>query len=96
MASGISECDLLMDRPSGFVTIKSMEEKRYRWLYETKVVMKNVVEVKLVIPKERINSRNCKFLVSSDTSMDGLKIFEYYKNVGVLKYFIGIVSSVCG
>ena len=54
-------------------------EKRFRWLYETTVVMKNVGEVKLVILKERINSKKCMFLVSNDIMMDGMKIFEYYK-----------------
>jgi len=38
--------------------------------------MKNVGEVKLVILKERINSRNCKFIVSNDISMEGLKVFK--------------------
>ena len=66
---------------------KKLEEKRYRWFYETKVVMKNVGEVKLVILKERINSRNCKFLVSSDTSMDGLRVFEYYKKRWSIEVF---------
>ena len=41
--------------------------------------MKNVGEVKLVILKERINSKKCMFLVSNDIMMDGMKIFEYYK-----------------
>ncbi|OYT61100.1 hypothetical protein B6U81_03795, partial [Thermoplasmatales archaeon ex4484_30] len=58
---------------------QEMGEKRFRWLYETTVVMKNVGEVKLVILKERINSKKCMFLVSNDIMMDGMKIFEYYK-----------------
>ena len=66
---------------------KEMEERRYRWFYETIVVMKNVGEVKLVILKERINSRNCKFLVSGDTSIDGLKVFEYYKKRWSIEVF---------
>jgi len=66
---------------------KELEERRYRWLYETKVVMKNVGEIKLVILKERINSRNCKFIVSNDISMEGLKVFEYYKKRWSIEVF---------
>jgi len=58
---------------------KELDERRYRWFYETVVVMKNVGEIKLVILKERINSKSCKFLVSSNTSMGGLEVLEYYK-----------------
>lgn len=60
-------------------SIQEIGEKRFRWLYETTVVMKNVGAVKLVILKERINSKKCMFLVSNDIMMDGMKIFEYYK-----------------
>lgn len=66
---------------------KELEERRYRWLYETRVVMKNVGEVKLVILKERINSRNCKFIVSNDISMESLKVFEYYKKRWSIEVF---------
>ena len=66
---------------------KELEERKYRWFYETRVVMKNAGEIKLVILKERINSRNCKFIVSNDISMDGLKVFEYYKKRWSIEVF---------
>ena len=48
---------------------------------KTEWLQRNVGEIKLVILKERINSRNCKFIVSNDISMEGLKVFEYYKTL---------------
>jgi hypothetical protein len=57
----------------------TVEEKRFKWFFETTVVMKNVGVVKLVVLKQRKNSRKHTFLVSNTTSLNGMQVLEYYK-----------------
>jgi hypothetical protein len=49
--------------------------------------MKNVGVVKLVILKQRKNSRTYTFLVSNNTSLHGLQILEYYKKRWSIEVF---------
>jgi len=58
---------------------KLVGEQRFKWIHETMMVMKNIGLVKLVILRQRKNSKTCTFLVSNNTGLDGLKILEYYK-----------------
>ena len=58
---------------------KIVDEKRYKWIFETTVTMKNVGEVKLVILRERKNSKSFSFLASNNTNLKGLEILSYYK-----------------
>jgi len=62
-------------------------EQRFKWIYETTVVMKNIGLVKLVILRERRNSKTCTFLVSNNTDVDGLKVLEYYKKRWSIEVF---------
>jgi hypothetical protein len=64
-----------------------LEEKRYKWIYETEVTMKNVGLVKLVILKKRKNSKSLTFLVSNNTELTGSKILEYYKKRWSIEVF---------
>jgi hypothetical protein len=64
-----------------------VEEKRHKWFYETTVVMKNVGLVKLVVLKQRKNSRKHTFLVSNTTSLHGMQILEYYKKRWAIEVF---------
>jgi len=73
---------------------KIVDEKRYKWFFEATVTMKNVGEVQLVVLRMRKNSRSFSFLASNNTKLNGLQVLRYYKNVGVLKYFIGIANSI--
>ena len=66
---------------------KKIGEKRFKWFYETIWVMKNVGLVKLVILKERRNSKKCKFLVSNNVDLDGMQILEYYKKRWSIEVF---------
>jgi len=58
---------------------KLVGEQRFKWLFETTMVMKHVGLVKLVILRERKNGKTCTFLVSNNTGLDGLQVLEYYK-----------------
>jgi hypothetical protein len=66
---------------------KLVGEQRFKWIYETTVVMKNIGLVKLVILRQRRNSKTCTFLVSNNTGLDGLKILEYYKKRWSIEVF---------
>ena len=58
---------------------KIVDEKRYKWIFETTVTMKNVGQVKLVILRARKNSRSFSFLASNNTKLNGLQVLTYYK-----------------
>jgi SRSO17 transposase len=62
-------------------------EHRFKWLFETTMVMKNIGLVKLVILRERRNSKTCTFLVSNNTGLDGLQVLEYYKKRWSIEVF---------
>jgi hypothetical protein len=62
-------------------------EKKYKWFYETTVMMRNVGLVKLVILKRRRNSKRCVFLVSNNITLSGLQVLEYYKNRWCIEVF---------
>ena len=62
-------------------------KQRFKWLFETTNVMKNIGLVKLVILRERRNSKTCTFLVSNNTGLDGLKVLEYYKKRWSIEVF---------
>jgi hypothetical protein len=64
-----------------------LEEKKYKWIYETEIMMKNVGKVKLVILKKRKNSKKLTFLVSNNTELTGSKILEYYKKRWSIEVF---------
>ncbi len=64
-----------------------VEEKRFKWFFETTVVMKNVGVVKLVVLKQRKNSRKYTFLVSNTTSLHGMEVLEYYKKRWAIEVF---------
>ncbi len=66
---------------------KVVDEQRFKWIYETTMVMKNIGLVKLVILRQRRNSKTCTFLVSNDTGLDGLKVLEYYKKRWSIEVF---------
>jgi hypothetical protein len=57
-----------------------IDEKRFKWYYETIVAMKNVEKVKIVLLKKRKNSRKCTVLVSNNLEISGLQILKYYKS----------------
>lgn len=56
-----------------------IDEKKFKWFYETTVTMKNMGTVKVVLLKKRKNSRKCTILVSNNLEISGLKILKYYK-----------------
>lgn len=64
-----------------------VEEKRFKWFYETSMVMKNVGTVKLVVLKQRKNSKKYTFLVSNTTSLNGMQVLEYYKKRWAIEVF---------
>jgi hypothetical protein len=64
-----------------------VDEKRFKWFYETTVVMKKVSVVKLVVLKQQKNSKKQTFLVSNTTSLSGMKILEYYKKRWAIEVF---------
>ena len=66
---------------------KQLGEKRYKWIGETTVLMKNVGMVKLVILRTRKNSKTCTFLVSNDLDCSGLRVFAYYKKRWCIEVF---------
>ena len=66
---------------------KKIGEKRFKWFYETSVVMKNVGRVELLILRARKNSKTFTFLVSNNTNLDGMQILEYYKKRWSIEVF---------
>lgn len=66
---------------------KTLDEQRFKWSYETTVVMKNIGLVKLVILRQRRNSKTFTFLVSNNTDLDGLQVLEYYKKRWAIEVF---------
>jgi len=58
---------------------KMVDEKRFKWIFETTVTMKNVGQVKLVILRVRKNSKSFSFLASNNAKLDGLQVLTYYK-----------------
>ena len=66
---------------------KVVGEQRFKWIYETTMVMKNIGVVKLVILRRRRNSKTCTFLVSNNRGLDGLKVLEYYKKRWSIEVF---------
>jgi len=66
---------------------KKIGERRFKWFYETSAVMKNVGLVKLVILRERKNSKTFTFFVSNNISLDGMQILEYYKKRWSIEVF---------
>ena len=66
---------------------KTLDEQRFKWMYETSLVMKNIGMVKLVVLRERRNSKTCAFLVSNNVDLNGLKVLEYYKKRWAIEVF---------
>jgi hypothetical protein len=66
---------------------KTLDEQRFKWMYEISLVMKNIGLVKLIILRERRNSKTCTFLVSNNTELDGLQVLEYYKKRWAIEVF---------
>jgi len=66
---------------------KRVGEQRFKWIYENTVVMKNIGLVKLVILRERGNSKSCTFLVSNNTDLNGFHVLEYYKKRWSIEVF---------
>jgi len=64
-----------------------VDEKRFKWFFETTVVMNKVGVVKLVVLKQRKNSRKHTFLVSNTTSLSGMQVLEYYKKRWAIEVF---------
>ena len=64
-----------------------IDEQRFKWLFETTIVMKNIGLVKLIILRERRNSKTCTFLVTNNTCLDDLKVLEYYKKRWSIEVF---------
>jgi SRSO17 transposase len=66
---------------------KQVGGQRFKWICETAVMMKHVGLVKLVILRERKNSKTWTFLVSNDINLDGIQILKYYKNRWSIEVF---------
>ena len=66
---------------------KKIGEKRFKWIFETETMMKNVGIVKLVILRTRKNSKSFTFLVSNNTDYQGMQVFEYYKKRWSIEVF---------
>lgn len=64
-----------------------LEEKRFKWFFETTVVMNKVGMVKLLVLKKRKNSRTYTFMVSNSTSLSGMQVLEYYKKRWAIEVF---------
>lgn len=64
-----------------------IEEKRYKWFFETIAMMKNVGVVKLVVLKQRKNSRKHTFLVSNTANLNGMQVLAYYKKRWAIEVF---------
>jgi hypothetical protein len=58
---------------------EEVEERRYRWIWDGAVEMKNVGTVRLVLLRTRRNSRGFRALVSNDIHMDGNAVLKLYK-----------------
>jgi len=71
-----------------FTRINTMvDEQRFKWIYESTVVMKNIGLVKLVILRVRRNSKTYTFLVSNGGDVEGLQVLEYYKKRWSIEVF---------
>ena len=71
-----------------FKRINTMvDEQRFKWIYESTVVMKNIGLVKLVILRVRRNSKTYTFLVSNGGDVEGLQVLEYYKKRWSIEVF---------
>lgn len=66
---------------------KVVDERRFKWIYETTLMMKHVGMVKMVVLCQRKNSKTFNFLVSNNTALDGLQILEYYKKRWAIEVF---------
>ena len=64
-----------------------VDEKRFKWFFETTVVMRKVGVIKLVVLRQRRNSRRFAFLVSNTTSLSGMQVLQYYKKRWVIEVF---------
>lgn len=64
-----------------------VDQKRFKWFFETIVVMNKVGVVKLVVLKQRKNSRRYTFLVSNNTILDSMRVLEYYKKRWAIEVF---------
>ena len=64
-----------------------MDEHRFKWFFETTVVMNKVGVVKLVVLRPRKNSKKFTFLVSNTTSLPGMVVLEYYKKRWAIEVF---------
>jgi hypothetical protein len=64
-----------------------VDEKRFKWFFETTVVMNKVGVIKLVVLRQRKNSRKFTFLVSNTTSLSGMQVLEYYKKRWAIEVF---------
>jgi len=72
----------------GFSRVNAeVDEKRFKWFFETSVVMKKVGVIKLVVLRRRKNSRRYTFLVSNNTILDGMTVLEYYKKRWAIEVF---------
>jgi SRSO17 transposase len=83
----VSEYAKILSKHSFKRINKLVGEQRFKWLFETTIVMKNIGLVKLAILRQRRNSKTCTFLVSNNTGLDGLKILEYYKKRWSIEVF---------
>ncbi|MEM0466773.1 MAG: IS701 family transposase [Candidatus Thermoplasmatota archaeon] len=64
-----------------------VDEKRFKWFFETTVMMKKVGVVKLVVLRPRRNSKKFTFLVSNATTLSGMQVLEYYKKRWAIEVF---------
>ena len=66
---------------------KIVDEKRYKWFFETTLTMKNVGKVKLVVLRMRKNSKSFSFLASNNIKLNGLQVLIYYKKRWSIEVF---------
>ena len=66
---------------------KVVDEKRYKWFFETTVNMKNVGDVKLVVLRTRKNSKSFSFLASNNIKLNGMEVLTYYKKRWSIEVF---------
>jgi SRSO17 transposase len=64
-----------------------VDEKRFKWFFETVVMLKKVGVVKLVVLRQRKNSKKFTFLVSNATRLSGMRVLEYYKKRWAIEVF---------
>jgi len=64
-----------------------VDEHRFKWFFETTVLLNKVGIVKLVVLRPRKNSRKFTFLVSNTTSLPGMVVLEYYKKRWSIEVF---------